>query len=200
MDLRKKKIKYWLKYLIVILGWFSVSFFGFISGAVIIAFILKHKLGSRTEYWLLNDTEDGDYGGTWWLEKKDLNPSLYSAFLWWLRNPSWNYIEKFKQPSTASKERVCVLYPKGLNDPKNLDKYADLMLWSNHKKSIYGKRIIYYQVGKVFCGRFSYANKWFTLQLGSGGDRFKLLFNLNKTASTILILILLAVAVFFVYG
>lgn len=200
MSLKRKIRKYWWKFTSRMLKWFLLSFFGFISGMVIIDFIRKHKMNKDDNSPFLNDTVDGDYGAIWWLDEKNLQPSYWSAFLWWLRNHSWNYISSFPQPSTADKSKINVLYPEGLNDKKNLDEYVNLMKWSKQSDSIYGLRIIYYEVENVFCGRFSFANKWFTFQVGSGGDRYKFLFNLSKKASIILICSLIAFAAYFIYG
>ena len=150
--------------------WFLVKFFGFISGLVIIAHILKHVFKVKTKFWLLNDTEDGDYGADWWLEREGLKPSLYSAFRWWWRNLAWNYL-LLKTPywdgGNAEEFRVleCTLNPIDMTDGR----------WTKADKSegIYGVNYYCYRIkGKVFCN-YSKATENIEKQFGAGGNEFR---------------------------
>jgi len=167
------KLQYWKKYIGVLLAWFSYSFFGVLTLMVFIDFYRKHHMGKNDHSPFLNDGPDGDYGAEWWLIKYKLKPGTWSAIRWWLRNPCDNYLNSYPQPGTSDKSKVNVLYPAHLNDPNNIDEYADKMKWSNSGDKLYGWRVIYYETKGIVCGRISYANSWFTFQIGSGGDRFK---------------------------
>lgn len=177
----KREITYWKRCIGVLLKWFSLSFFGVVTGMLFIDFYRRHYLGKNDNSPFLNYTKDGDFGAEWWLEREGLEPGLWSAILWWIRNHSWEYIISFLVPSTSDKNKIHVIYPEGLNDIEKRDVYADLMQWSDRSKGIFGMRYIFYtgelEDGTVVdCARFSYANKFFTFQIGSGGDRYKFLF------------------------
>lgn len=176
-----KTFLYFIKILLVLLSWFLISLIGFLSGAVIIAHILKHKFGVKG-LWLQNDTEDGDFGADWWIRKVNntrnrvnlwglitVKKGLWSAFCWWFRNHSWNFIELFSQPNTADREKVIVHYAN-----YNLNR-GHYLKWAHHKEGVYGWNFIKYTAEGIYCIRFSYANSWFTFQIGSGGDRYKCL-------------------------
>lgn len=164
-----RSIKYWIRCYLVIITWNLVSLIGFLSGAVIVAHILKHQFGVKG-LWLQNDSKDGDFPPQWWLNKYDTGFKYLNAILWWFRNHSWNFINKFKQPSTS--DNVIVIYPKGMTKKE----YADKMEWSHRKGELYGTRYIKYIAEGKYCERFSHANKIFAFQTGSGGDRYKFLF------------------------
>ena len=153
----------------VLVSWFLISFIGFLSGAVIIAHILKHHFGVKG-LWLQNDSKDGDFPPQWWLDKYDTGFKYLNAILWWFRNHSWNYICLFRQPGTPDKKYVNVL-----ESNYNLNK-GHYLEWANHREGIYGSNYQAYRVknGRL-CMRYSFANKWFTFQIGSGGDRYKMM-------------------------
>lgn len=161
---------FWKDYDVHMDKWFLVWFFGFISTAVVWAHILKHVFKVKTEFWLLNDTEDGDYGADWWLKREGLKTNLYSAFRWWWRNRAWNYF-MFKVPEwdagQADEFRVI----------KNTIKIEDMDegRWTkaNMDKGIYGINYYCYRLnGKVFCN-YSEATQKKEKQFGAGGNEYR---------------------------
>ena len=88
-----KIILFWVRFALIKLLELVFILFSFFSGLVIIAHFLKHvlKVNVIPFKWMLNDTKDGDYGAEWFLIKNKLKPGLYSAFLWWWRNPVWGF-------------------------------------------------------------------------------------------------------------
>ncbi len=147
--------------------WFCVSLFGFLSGGVIIAFILKHKFNWKFKFWWLNDTPDGDFGADWWLKEKGLKPGLWSAFLWFWRNHSYNYYLRFK-PGWKGGEA---------DDFKTIKNTVKGNRWRRASKENPGVKYIAYKIdGKVYC-QWSFANKFIQIQLGGGSEyRFRVKF------------------------
>lgn len=164
----KEIATYWKGWTWLMIKWNAISFFGFISTAVIWAFVLKHVFKVKRDFWLLNDTVDGDFGAEWWLKEKGLKPSLWSAFQWWFRNHSWNYIRKFNPPWNAGQTEEFQVIKNTLSktDP-DYGKFTR----ADKKNQIYGTNYIAYRIdGEVYC-QYSHANRLFTFQIGSGGDR-----------------------------
>jgi len=154
--------------------YFLVWFFGFFTGSVIIAHILKHVFKVKTKFWLLNDTVDGDYGADWWLEREGLKPSLYSAFRWWWRNKAWNYYIK-EVPEwdggNADEFRVIKLTLSEY-DMTYQGKY-NRFTKANKNEGVYGINYYCYRLkGKVFCN-YSEATENKEKQFGAGGNEYR---------------------------
>ncbi|AVR43788.1 hypothetical protein C7S20_00040 [Christiangramia fulva] len=200
MDIRitDSEIKeYWTWYDKLILKWNLVSFFGFITTAVIWAFILKHVFKVKTKFWLLNDTKDGDWGDPKELAKKRLllkenAPALFKWFIkldgaiwWWLRNHSWNYISRYKPEwnggsnegfeiikNTTPFSNEYIISRKGIFEQKGI------YTWLTKHMKIEGELEVAYIVnGKLEC-RYSKVwkdifGRWHQKQKGSGGQYYR---------------------------
>ena len=158
---------FWNRWDSIIICWTLFSLVTFLSGIVAVAFILKHYCGVKTKFWVLNDTEDGDFGAKWWLMKKGLQPGLKSAFLWYLRNHSWNLICKIK-PEWESGEAEDLRIIRSTIDHEKHGPFT----WCT-KAGIHGIHYVAYRInGKVYC-RYSYATPNKEKIFGAGGDRYK---------------------------
>ncbi len=154
----KNIFAFWIFYFTLMVRWLSVSLFGFFSGGVIIAFILKHKFNWKFQFWWLNDTPDGDYG-----EGK----GFFNIISWWFRNHSWNYIRQFKPGWMAGEA----------DEFKTIKNTVKGNRWRRASKENHGTKYIAYRINnKVYC-QFSYANKFISIQLGGGSEyRFRVKF------------------------
>lgn len=159
---------FWNRWDLIMIRWFLVSAFGLLSTAVIWAFILKHYCGVKTKFWLLNDTVDGDFGAEWWLKEKGWTPGLWSAFHWWRRNHSWNYICKFAPEWEGGNTQERRIIRSTIDHEKH-----GFFTWCS-KDGVHGLHYVAYRInGKVYC-RYSQANKKREKIFGAGGDRYKL--------------------------
>jgi len=143
--------------------------------------LLKYVFGVKN-LWLFNDTKDGDFGAEWWLKETGHSKGLWSAFLWWWINHSWNYIRQFipewkKGEVDKNSEGKDIFI--AIKD--TLNKKTDYGRWTraSGKDVIFGTNYIAFKInGKTYC-QYSYANKYFTLQLGGGSEyRFRMKFHL----------------------
>ena len=158
---------YWIRFALREIVYFLVWVFGFFSGVVIIAHILKHVFKVRMKFWLLNDTVDGDFGADWWLKREGLKPSLWSAFRWWWRNKAWNFYRLNVPEWNAGKadEFWCI---------KNTIKFDGKWIKANKDKGIYGINYYCYKLnGKVFCN-YSKASPSIEMQFGAGGNEWRM--------------------------
>jgi len=171
--------------------WFLVWFFGFISSAVLWAFILKHAFKVKWKMWLLNDTVDGDFGTDSWIAavnaKKGikafrtlfglfkLKRGLYSAWLWWWRNHAWNYlmltvpeweggsVDEFRQIE------LTIPYDQMFDSKGRYNRFTKASM----SKEIYGINNYCYRLnGKVFCN-YSEASPRKEKQRGAGGNEWR---------------------------
>lgn len=172
---------YWKFYWILMFKWFGRSFLAFISTAVIWDFISKNYLGSKKWYSSMNDTSDGDFGSEKWRKETGRSKGLWSAFLWWWINHSWNYIRQFI-PEFEGGE---VDKDSNGNDifiaiKDTLNKKTDYGRWTRAigKDGIFGTNYIAFKInGNTYC-QYSFANKYFTIQLGGGSEyRFRMKFH-----------------------
>ena len=177
---RKALRSFWIDYWCLMLNWTSFSILGFFSTAVIWAFILKHYLKVKREFLLLNDTVDGDLGAAWWLKVKNLKPGLWSAFRWWLRNHSWNFIRLFNPAWKAGEVD---------RDPQGRDLFEVIKSTINtsgengrfsradkHNRGVY---YIAYKINGKTYAQYSRANWLFTFQIGTGGSEWRYRLQLN---------------------
>jgi hypothetical protein len=182
----KEEIKqFWREYTILMIKWNLVSITGVLSTVVIWNFILKNYLGYKGKMATCNDTEptfiEGDFGANWWLEKKGLKPSIWSAILWWLRNHSWNYISRFNPVWKAGSVDKNIHGKDEFKTIKGTVKQGKngRFTRAHKKKKVYGTSYIAYRIdGKVYC-QYSHANKFFQIQAGAGGERYR--FNIKFT-------------------
>ena len=65
MITEKEITGFWIRFVLRENIYFFVWAIGFISTAVVWAFILKHVFKVKWKMWLLNDTVDGDFGADW---------------------------------------------------------------------------------------------------------------------------------------
>jgi hypothetical protein len=159
-----KHFLYWGAFVFVKFLEMLFILFSFFSGAVIIAHVLKHyfKINVVPFKWMLNDTEDGDYGASWWLEREGLEPSLYSALRWWLRNPCWTF-KYLMAPRGGGYENVNVYFNSSQEHP---------LKWCSRKERA-TKYVTYEQNGQINA-RFSHTNALFNFMAGSGNNRYLL--------------------------
>lgn len=157
-----KKIWFWLKYFPLML------LFGIMSAISVpifpLAYFFRIKLGWDLFWPFLNDETLS--GERWWLLKYKLDPkSFWTKWRWNIRNTAWNFKLLFK-PTWVFKhvKNFTTIYSTTIN------KWG----WPNRDKpATYGFDFIFYTVfGKVY-SRLGYANKWFELQMGSAGNRYK---------------------------
>lgn len=129
----------------------------------------------------MNDTEDGDFGAVWWLLDNNLKPSWYSAFRWWFRNHSWNYISQFNPEwNEGDNEEFRILTNTIGEDLFDRDTWPDgIYTWLTRDMKIEAELYVAYRInGKVYC-RYSKVwkdklGRWKQFQKGAGGDRYKL--------------------------
>lgn len=165
--------------------WFGRSFLAFISTAVIWDFISKNYLGSKKWYSSMNDTPDGDFGNEEWLEEKGLKKSWYSAFRWWFRNHSWNYISQYNPEWKAgevdlTEEGQEMFLILSNTTGKLIEDLPDgIFTWLTRDMKIEGELYVAYRInGKVYC-RYSkvwkdWFGRWRQYQKGAGGERYRL--------------------------
>ena len=178
MITQKEIDAFWRSYWWIIFKWNLVSIVGFLSGGVVIAFILKHLFKVKFEFWWLNDTVDGDFGSTDWLKDNDTGFKLLNAFLWWWRNHNWNYISKYNPDwEKGENERYKILSNTTGVHYSQLEDGLYTWLTKDFKKE--AKLYVAYRInGKVYC-RYSEVYKdvlgrWHQTQKGAGGRRYKL--------------------------
>jgi len=188
----QREIKgFWKSFWWIMIKWNLVSFFGFISTAVIWAFILKHVFKVKTKFWLLNDTEgdfdSGDFGAEWWLEDNDTGFLISNAIKWWFRNHSWNYISKYNPEwNNGENEEYLIIKNTVGNEINQYHKDFDKEKWENGiyswlKKDIEKECELYvaYRInGVVYCRyskvRKDWTGRWRQYQKGVGGRRYRL--------------------------
>lgn len=180
--------------------YFLVWFFGFLLGLVILAHILKHVFKVKIQFWLLNDTADGDYPPEWFIklanEKRGLEAymtlfglfkmkqGLYAAFWWWWRNRAWNFYNLTKPDWDNGRVdiingveqfwviKLTIPYEQMFQN----NRYNRFTKASKDKK-IYGINYYCYRLnGKVYFN-FSKATEDQERQLGAGGNEWR---NWNK--------------------
>ena len=171
MITKKDLKKYWADYDLFILKWNLVSFFGFIfiPFALILKYIFKIK-----GIWLLNDTEDGDFGSYNELKKAGrLDKSKWSNFWWWwFRNHSWNFNRKFIPEWNGGKAESFKVISTSLTREQIEE---DRWTWCS-KNDIHGHHYVAAIInGKLEC-RFSEANDKMQRQMGSGGNEYRFRF------------------------
>lgn len=159
----KEITRFWNKWDLIIISWNLVSIFGFIF--LPLALILKYKFGVKG-IWLLNDTVDGDLGADWWLEERGYkNSSKFVRFImWWFRNHSWNYINKFVPTSNGSDpfEFRIIFDHRNIFHPVWLQDEGAFHVCYRGKEG-----------GPIEC-RYSKVTKSWIRQFGAGGHRYKL--------------------------
>lgn len=126
----------------------------------------------------MNNTPDGDFGNEEWLEEKGLKKSWYSAFRWWFRNHSWNYISQFN-PEWKDGENEEYRIIKNTTGVKAENLPDGIYTWLTRDMKIEGELYVAYRInGKVYC-RYSkvwkdWLGRWRQFQKGAGGERYKL--------------------------
>ena len=104
---------------------------------------------------MLNDTKDGDYGAEWFLIKNKLKPGLYSAFLWWWRNPVWGF-KYLLIPEQGQFKDIHIITFKSTT--------STVQPWVNKEER--GKNHFYGTVNGQFNGRYSFTNNKYNLMMG----------------------------------
>lgn len=189
----KTEIKnFWIDYWCLMLNWTSFSILGFFSTAVIWAHILRDIFKVKRKFLLLNYTKDGDFGDpNIMLEKgfgyKENTPKFFKwwirhcgAFYWWIRNHSWEFITRFipewKAGEVDKDENGKELF-------KTIKSTIDLSgkkgRFSRAGKENKGVHYIAYVINGRTYAQYSKANWLYTLELGTGGDRYRFIFKLN---------------------
>jgi len=171
MITEKEITAFWIRFALREVIYFLVWSIGFISTAVIWAFILKHVFKVKIKFWLLNDTVDGDFGADWWLQREGLKPGLWSAFRWWWRNKAWNFYLRSVPEWNAGKVYE-FWYIK--NTIKLYERVDGRFTKANKDKEIYGINYYCYRLnGKVFCN-YSKASPSIEMQFGAGGNEWRM--------------------------
>lgn len=179
-DAQIKKAKRHYNWLMI--KWFSLSVFGIVSTLVIWQFIFKNILHVKGNYIFMNNTKDGDYGATWWLEEKGLTPGILSAIRWWFRNHSWNYIRKHLPEwngGQVDKDKygndeflvIQLTIPKEqmYDDAGRYNRFTK----ANTSKNIYGINYYAYKINDKVFFNYSKANSLMEIQRGAGGNEFR---------------------------
>lgn len=166
MEITNKEIAwFWIEWFIVQVGYFIVIITGlfFAPIAYLLRYALKWKQNPLSLY--LND--ETDFGEDWWLMRERLEPGLWSAVRWWLRNPAWSFIKSIEIPTHREIYDIRTI--------KRTITTGHKLTNANRDKGIYGVNHVYYRLndGKVY-GRYSRANKKRELMLGVGNRRYVL--------------------------
>ena len=159
--------------------WFLVWLFGFLTGAVLVAYLLKHVFKVKWRMWLLNDTVDGDYGADWWLKREGLKPGVVSAWLWWWRNMAYNYLllvlPDWNNGEVDDFLQINLIIPKKqmLDEKGRYNAFTK----ANKEKGIYGiNHYCYLLNGKVYCNysrTIKFLGLVIELQFGAGGNEYR---------------------------
>lgn len=163
----------WWKYIGIHSDQLIVSMVGFLTTGVIWAHIAKHVFHSKFKFWWLNDTPDGDYGPSWFME--GFPRGIITAFFWWLRNHSWNfYYTHIPEWKAGSVDRI-----NGESQfrsiKRTITKETEYGRFTKASKAdgIYGTNYFAYQINGRTYFNYSYANKYITIQLGAGGNEYR---------------------------
>ena len=162
---------YWNRYDWFIILWNLISFFGL--PLVPLAYILKYKFGVKG-LWLLNDTEDGDFGSKKELEEagRKGGKTWGNFWWWWFRNHSWNFNRKFIPQWNGGKATFFKIISSTLTKEQIEE---DRWTWCS-KNGIHGHHYVPAIInGKLEC-RFSEANDTMQRQMGSGGNEYRFRF------------------------
>lgn len=140
-----------------------------------LAFLLRYGFKWRKnpfDLWLNDET---DFGEEKWLKDEGLKKGLWSAILWWKRNPAWNWMKSQKVPSHADPYDILTItdtldFSDALLEDVN-DAHA--LTHANRDKRIYGEKEVYYRLsdGKVY-GRKSRATEKKERMRGVGNERY----------------------------
>jgi hypothetical protein len=130
-----------------------------------LAYLFRYHIGWDLFWILLNDTEDGDFGAEWWLKREGLTEGFFTAWLWTIRNPAWNYHSLVKPEWTGEYTDVRTI--------KNTFNTKNPLLWASHEIGFIGTNHVYYRVNGEVYGRFSWASKTKTFQAGTNGKRYQ---------------------------
>ena len=170
----KEITAFWIRFVLREVIYFFVWSIGFISTAVIWAFILKHVFKVKWKIWLLNDTVDGDFGADWWLRREGLKPGLWSAFRWWWRNKAWNfYIRSVPKWNAGEVDEFRMIKLTILDEQMYQYAMYNRFTKANKEKEIYGINYYCYKLnGKVFCN-YSKASPSIEMQFGAGGQEYR---------------------------
>ncbi len=164
----------WREYKILIITWNLVSITGFLGFVVIANFILKNYLGYKGKLATCNSTKDGDFGADWWLKREGLKPSLWSAFLWWIRNHSESFLNAEVPEWNAGKVdefRVikCTMDKIDMMDKDVFNPFTK----ASKEDAIFGINHYAYRLnGKVFVS-YSSATERKEKQFGAGGNEWR---------------------------
>jgi hypothetical protein len=173
--------QFWKEWRILMLRWNLVTLTGLLSGVVVCNFILKNYLGYKGKMATCNDTEptfiEGDFGANWWLKENNLKPGLWSAFRWFWRNHSWNFISRFNPPWKGGAvdinefgEEEFLVIESTVKQTKEYGRWTR----ANKAAGIYGVNHIAYRInGRVMC-QYSKATKTYQIQKGAGGRRYRM--------------------------
>ncbi len=162
---------YWASYEWFILKWNMVSFFGFLF--IPLAYVLKYWFGVKG-LWLLNDTEDGDFGSYNELKNAGrLDKSKWANFWWWwFRNHSWNYNRKYiPNWDNGTAEFFIIISTSLTKEQIEKNRWTWCSMNGTHGHH-YVAAII---KGKIEC-RFSEADHKMQRQMGSGGNEYRFRF------------------------
>jgi len=148
-----------------------VSFFGF--PFIWLAYILKYKFGVKG-LWLLNDTEDGDFGSKKELEAagRKEGRTWGNFWWWWFRNHSWNFNRKFIPEWNGGAFDFIMIIASSFTDEQIKD---NPWIWCNQKDNHGYHYVAAIINGKLEC-RFSEANDKMQRQMGSGGNEYRFRF------------------------
>lgn len=149
-------ILYWLKYILV--KFIIEGLFLIISIPLFpVAYLLKHKAGVNIPpfKWMMNDTEDGDFGdANWRAERGITKDSFWVAWIWWWRNSNWN----FKHLITPKQGKITDVRVITEEVPPALSWVIQNERGTNH---------VYFKQGGQLNGRYSFTNNYINLMMGS---------------------------------
>jgi hypothetical protein len=166
MIANKDILLFWLRFTLMTIIRFPLEVLSVVLFPI--SYFFRYVLKIDLFYYLLNSTEDGDFGAKWWRDREGLKPSFFTAWRWTLRNPAWNIHEVLKPKWNGAYTDVRTI--------KNTIGGRNPLAWASHYTDTYGTNHVYYRVdGKVY-GRYSTTEIKYgqTFQAGTTGQRYNL--------------------------
>lgn len=161
-----KKIWFWFKLLLVQILYFVFIVLGYFLYPI--GYFFKMKLGVDLFWPFMND--EGEYGHIEprWRRKRNIEKDNFvTAWLWFTRNPSWNFHQLVKPKSGPLENKQ--VYSTVQNRAYDID-------WANKDTGKYGKMWAWYYIKGTLYGRYSFAKPSGLIrefQAGAAGNRYK---------------------------